>query len=102
VHRASFGGEARPGYQQTSPRLRHRHAWGQRGVKSFTGRVYNGRPGLNSRQGIGAQATRSSQLGEEAMIIGIVPCKLSFELHMNGRRVFGAKDKKHGKRSSSD
>jgi hypothetical protein len=41
----------------------------------------------------GAQSVGSSQLSEGTMMVGAVPCKLSSELHVNGQRVFRAKDK---------
>jgi hypothetical protein len=82
-----------PGYRQTSPSLGHGYAWGQRGVNGLTGRVYNERPGLNVSQRSRTQAAESSQLGEDIVMVGMVPCRLSSKLHINGRHVFGAKDK---------
>jgi hypothetical protein len=37
-------------------------------------------------------AVGSSYLGEGTVMVGAVPCRLSSKLHVNGRRVFGAKD----------
>jgi hypothetical protein len=91
VHQTGFRGESRPSYRRTSPG--HRNAWGQRAVKGFIGGVYYGRSRQDSELRKEVQVVSSGWLDGDAVMIGLVPCKLSSELHVNGRRVFRAKDK---------
>jgi hypothetical protein len=64
-----------------------------RAIKGFTERVYYRRSGRDSELRKEVQPISSGRLDRDAMMIGSVPCKLSLEVHVNGRLVFGAKDK---------